>query len=164
MHFSVFGLIQERHEKISNDDTLIIQCQTEWYTTLLKKKQEAWASIKTEHLHYDRGDVSIFLGFSRMFSIQKLVTFQNVQISWLLWVRLPTSQRRGPELGWWDPVRTVSPNARWDSTPQKYHLGGFVFFAFYIKIKDKIFKRDTVPHLSNAYHVTLHDFLYPCNP
>ena len=84
MHFSVLGLIQERHGKISNDDTLIIQCQTEWYTTHPKKAGGMSFNIETEHLHYDRGDVSIFLGFSRMFSIQKLVTFQNVQISWLL--------------------------------------------------------------------------------
>ena len=143
MHFSVFGLIQERHGKIWNDDTSLIQCQTEWYTTLLKKAESMIFKIEPEHIHGDRGDVSIIFGFFRSFPIQKLVTFQNVQISWLLWVRLATSQRRGPGLGW-DPVRTVSPNARWDSTPQKYHLRGFVFFASYTKIKDKISKRDTV--------------------
>ena len=142
MHFSVFGLIQERHGKIWNDDTSLIQCQTEWYTTLLKKKAGSMIfKIEPEHIHGDKGDVSIIFGFFRSFPIQKLVTFQNVQISWLLWVRLATSQRR--ELRW-DPVRTVSPNARWDSMPQKYHLGGFVFFASYTKIKDKISKRDTV--------------------
>ena len=73
MHFFVFGLIQRRQEKILSDDTLLIQCQTEWYTTLLKKKAGSIIfKIEPEHNHGDRGDVSIFLASSEFSQYKSL--------------------------------------------------------------------------------------------
>ena len=43
-------------------------------------------------------------------------------------------------------------------------LADLYFLRPVSKSKTKYLKEIRWPHLSNAYHVTLHDVLYPCNP
>ena len=162
MHFSVFGLIQERHGKIWNDDTSLIQCQTEWYTTLLKKKAGSMIfKIEPEHIHGDRGDVSIFLASSE---------FSQYKSLW----RFKMSRFRGCCESGCPRVRGVS----WDGIPcvlfllthdgiqclKSTILADLYFLRPIQKSKTKYLKEIRWPHLSNAYHVTLHDTLYPCSP